>query len=212
MDPPPAITDSTQCQIRVATPASVHTRDSSTPFEGPCVDFNIFGYTFTPSVATSESRHDRRPFAKSTFEHPPPYSKSHRDIVPSYTTTYEPATLAMYLFRFGFCACLRYIRKIPSFESRQLLFSLVFPPFWLMGTFILFSPLRAPPSTPSSTSSDEESTVDSDSWFHEKAEVEKEIFLSHMRKAELEWAKRCVLAFAVFTVITVIVAVVVFSR
>lgn len=69
-----------------------------------------------------------------------------------------------------------------------------------MGAFILFTPLRAPPTSPQ----DEEATVGS--WLPEKTEAEKEAFITHMRKAELKWAKRCLIAFLIFAVVVGIVA------
>lgn len=119
--------DNTPTQtVQIATPASLHARDSPAFVETPHMDFNVFGYTFTTSAATSQSRHDRRPSTGSSLEFPPCYSESHHDIVPSYTASYEPATLAMYLFRFGFC------------ESSPSLLSQIFDCF-LAHQFFLFS-------------------------------------------------------------------------
>lgn len=69
---------------------------SAVPAEArnPIDDF--FGYTLSQS-STSESRHDQRISAEVLppyFEAPPAYQKK---------ASSEPATLAMYLFRFGFC-------------------------------------------------------------------------------------------------------------
>ena len=54
---------------------------------------NFFGYTLT-STRTHESRHDNT-------EVPPPYVEESN--LPEYTPYAEPVTLAMYLFKFGFC-------------------------------------------------------------------------------------------------------------
>lgn len=92
--------------VQITTPLPLYTRDSfassSSSFDKPETDLHAFGYTFAPST---ESRHDRRLSTSSLAPEalPPTYSESHRDVVPEYTATYEPVTLAMYLFRFGFC-------------------------------------------------------------------------------------------------------------
>ncbi|KIL59763.1 hypothetical protein M378DRAFT_193764 [Amanita muscaria Koide BX008] len=70
---------------------------------------------------TTESRHDRRASAESL----PPYPLA--ESLPTYSrwNNEEPATLAMYLFKFGF----------------------LLPLFWMLGVIILLSPLSAPDST-----------------------------------------------------------------
>ncbi|KAJ7650728.1 hypothetical protein FB45DRAFT_731590 [Roridomyces roridus] len=85
----------------------------------------------------------------------------------------EPATLAMYLFKFGF----------------------LFPPFWLVGVFILFSPLRAP------------NTITPGAWLPEKTETERVLILRRLRTVELKWARRCL--YALLALIHIIIAVVV---
>ncbi|KAF9445990.1 hypothetical protein P691DRAFT_777171 [Macrolepiota fuliginosa MF-IS2] len=167
----------------VQTPLPLYTRDSfassssSVESNKPETDLHTFGYTFTASPNT-DSRHDRRLSVTSEAQTlPPAYSESHKDVVPEYSATYEPATLAMYLFRFGF----------------------LFPPFWIMGALILFTPLRAP----TSTIQDEETGM---GWLPEKTEAEKQAFISHIRKAELKWAKRCLVALVIFAVVVGIVA------
>lgn len=99
------------------------------------------------------------------------------------------------------------VRPPSQFSFLNLLYLLisflVFPPFWLMGAFILLTPLRVLPSTPS-PSFDEESTLST--WLPEKTEPEKEAFISHMRKAELKYAKRCLVAFVVSAIIAGIAA------
>ncbi|KAJ7650742.1 hypothetical protein FB45DRAFT_820129 [Roridomyces roridus] len=98
-------------------------RSSPVQYTTNAVD-DFFGYPLASS-RTRDSRHDHRiSAAESSFLAPPPY-----DEAPEYAQKpKEPATLAMYLFKFGF----------------------LFPPFWIMGIVILLSPLRAPPvETPS---------------------------------------------------------------
>ncbi|KAG2002454.1 hypothetical protein CC2G_004647 [Coprinopsis cinerea AmutBmut pab1-1] len=88
----------------------------------------FFGYRFTSS-ATHESRHDRTGSVVLDAEALPAYAEED-DSLPKYTPYDEPATLAMYLFKFGF----------------------LFPLFWIFGAFILVSPLREPPSNEASPS------------------------------------------------------------
>ncbi|KDR72976.1 hypothetical protein GALMADRAFT_26921, partial [Galerina marginata CBS 339.88] len=127
-----------------------------------------FGYTLSSS-RTHESRHDQR---QSIADIPPPYAEEADITLPEYTLhAPEPMTLAMYLFRFGF----------------------LFPPFWLFGAFILFSPLREPPST----------SDDTPAWMPEKTEAERQQIIATMREVELKWAKRCLWAFVILTLLAV---------
>ena len=60
----------------------------------------LFGYTFSSSPRTRDSRHDS--VRMSISDVPPPYVEE--SDVPAYTLhAPEPMTLAMYLFKFGFC-------------------------------------------------------------------------------------------------------------
>jgi hypothetical protein len=127
-----------------------------------------FGYTFSSS-RTHESRHDRR---QSIADVPPPYAEEADIALPEYTLhAPEPVTLAMYLFKFGF----------------------LFPPFWLFGAFILFSPLREPENTSEGTPA----------WMPEKTEDERKEMIATMRMVELKWAKRSICAFIIFTLLAV---------
>ncbi|THV04434.1 hypothetical protein K435DRAFT_961898 [Dendrothele bispora CBS 962.96] len=98
---------------------------------------------------------------------PPAYEES-----PMYTEKAELPTLAMYLFKFGF----------------------VFPPLWILGVFILLSPLRAP-----DIDSDESSSV----WLLQKTEAERQAIIDHVRKVELEWAWRCFWSLFIFTLLVI---------
>ncbi|KAJ7284575.1 hypothetical protein C8J57DRAFT_1288912 [Mycena rebaudengoi] len=103
-------------------------------------------------------------------ERPPSYIDA-----PLYSTrATEPVTLAMYLFKFGF----------------------LFPPFWIMGVLILFSPLRAP--EPANTPG---------AWLPEKTEAERQLLIQRMRTVELKWARRCL--YALLALIHIIIAVVI---
>ena len=67
----------------------------------------------------------------------------------------------------------------------SLLGIVVFPPFWIFGAFILLSPLREPPT----------STSDSvPTWMPEKTESERQQIIAEMRKVELKWARRSLIA------------------
>ncbi|KAI3597848.1 hypothetical protein WG66_012545 [Moniliophthora roreri] len=121
------------------------------------------GYNFDFSTST-ESRHDRQISAEvdlelglpdeplPSYEEPPEYTSKNQD----------PATLAMYLFKFGF----------------------LFPPFWILGAWILFTPLHAPDADQSTPNG----------WLPEKTEAERAAIISTLRKAELKWAWRCLFA------------------
>ncbi|GLB40141.1 hypothetical protein LshimejAT787_0800120 [Lyophyllum shimeji] len=124
-----------------------------------------FGYTLASS-RTHESRHDL-----SAADVLPPYSE---DEPPTYSLKApEPTTLAQYLFKFGF----------------------LFPPFWIMGAWILWSPLRAP----SSDDTDMES-----GWMADKTEAERKRVIEEMRKAEVRWAMRCLWALLILVLLAVI--------
>ncbi|THU81829.1 hypothetical protein K435DRAFT_767076 [Dendrothele bispora CBS 962.96] len=154
----------------LSVPAMVLTHEPSTSSHP--IESTSLGYTFSLSrSSTRESRHDRRlsildleaDNADGDVElgmAPPAYEEP-----PVYTKREEPITLAMYLFKFGF----------------------LFPPFWILGAFILLSPLRAP-EVPSSDDSLPAA------WLPEKTEAERQAIIEHMRKAELKWAWRCLWA------------------
>ncbi|KAG6914988.1 hypothetical protein DXG01_014022 [Tephrocybe rancida] len=122
---------------------------------------DFFGYTMAAS-RTHESRHEL-----SVADALPPYVD---DLPPTYAVKApEPVTLAKYLFKFGF----------------------LFPPFWIMGAWILWSPLRAPNS-------------DSDTeggWMADKSELERKRVIAEMRKTEVRWALRCLWALLILSLL-----------
>ncbi len=59
--------------------------------------------------------------------------------------------------------------------------------------FILSSPLRAPPAT----------DVADEEWLPDKTDAEKQIVLDKIRRAELKWGRRCLIAFVAFTLIVI---------
>ncbi|KIJ23350.1 hypothetical protein M422DRAFT_133104, partial [Sphaerobolus stellatus SS14] len=85
---------------------------------------------------------------------PPPYA--HGDYMPNeFGSEEEPLTLARMLFQYGFA----------------------FFPFWLVGIYILFSPLKM-----------------TEDWESGKTEHEKMYQYIIIRRTELKWARRCLLA------------------
>ncbi|KAK7446342.1 hypothetical protein VKT23_014548 [Stygiomarasmius scandens] len=165
-------------------PATAVTNEPSTH----PINSTSLGYTFSLSrSSTRESRHDRR-LSLSDLETenaerdvelgmaPPAYEEP-----PVYTKKDEPITLAMYLFKFGF----------------------LFPPFWILGAFILLSPLRAPDAD---TSDDSLPAA----WLSEKTEAERQAIIDHMRKAELKWAWRCLWALLIITLLGIAAGVTIF--
>ncbi|KAF5392347.1 hypothetical protein D9757_001443 [Collybiopsis confluens] len=71
-------------------------------------------------------------------------------------------------------------------------FGFLFPPFWIIGACILASPLRQP-----------ESTTPSSVWLPEKTEDERKEIIQKMRKTEVKWATRCLIAFCIFIALAV---------
>ncbi|KAG6848029.1 hypothetical protein H0H93_004068 [Arthromyces matolae] len=102
------------------------------------------------------------------------------DVPPTYTLKApEPVTLAKYLFKFGF----------------------LFPPFWIIGAWILWSPLRAP-------SSDSDAEL---AWMADKTEFERERVIADMRKAEVRWALRCLWALLILILLGAIAGIVIWA-
>ena len=89
--------------ITALTPVMTHTIRTSPDATMRDPMDAYFGYTFSSS-RTHESRHDER--RQSMSDVPPPYAEESAIPLPEYTLhAPEPVTLAMYLFKFGFCAC-----------------------------------------------------------------------------------------------------------
>jgi len=150
---------------------SVLTHEIRTPARvtGPIDPMDdFFGYTLT-TTRTHDSRHD-----ESNMEGLPPYVEEELNL-PEYTPYAEPVTLAMYLFKFGF----------------------LFPPFWIFGAFILFSPLREPPATSDSVPA----------WMPEKTEAERQQIIAEMRKVELKWARRSLFALLTTMVLAIVAGI-----
>ena len=116
------------------------------------------------------SRHDRRISVDvlPAYVEPPEYTW--RDT--------EPITLAMYLFKFGFR------RSSLEISGRYTNLFVVFPPFWILGAIFLISPLRPPPSDEAGFPA----------WLPEKTTAERQKIIESLRKVELKWARRCLIA------------------
>lgn len=65
----------------------------------------------------------------------------------------------------------------------------MFPLFWVAGALILLSPLRAP-----------------EDWETSKPEYERQELIESMRRAEIKWAKRCLGALFLLTVVALAIA------
>ncbi|KAG7094233.1 hypothetical protein E1B28_007839 [Marasmius oreades] len=148
---------------------------------------SFFGYTFSSSV--SDSRHDTRISSPDIDLELGLRCVSSPDVAPppyveppEYTKSSETVTLAKYLFKFGF----------------------LFPPFWIMGALIILTPLRAPDA-------DIDDPTSPHAWLPEKTEAERATILSHLRKAELKWAWRCLFALLILVVLVAIAGVAIWA-
>ena len=72
----------------------------------------------------------------------------------------------------------------------------MFPPFWVFGAFILMSPLREPESAPA-VEGEEAVEV----WMPEKTPAERAALIATLRTVEVKWARRCLVAAAVFVLL-----------
>ncbi|KIY49216.1 hypothetical protein FISHEDRAFT_41162 [Fistulina hepatica ATCC 64428] len=159
------VTSSTS--VAIAAPIGVVVHDASQ--NAPTCSVEHFGYTL---FGAHDSRHDRHVDDEhiDAEEELPAYDEE-AALPPAYSRTYEHPTLARMLFMFGF----------------------VFFPAWVMGAFILTTPLAMPPPLEDGTPS----------WLPEKTEAEREELLASMRRIEVKWAKRCLLALVGFVVFIV---------
>ncbi|KAI0944940.1 hypothetical protein AcV7_001607 [Taiwanofungus camphoratus] len=107
----------------------------------------------------------------------------HDDVPPPYTYASEPPAYSR-------------VAEYPTLAMYLFKLGFLFPLFWLAGALILISPLRAP-----------------EDWELSKTEAERQELIETMRRAEVKWAKRCLLALSVFAVaVLVVVLTVVFVR
>lgn len=162
--------------IQIPAPASVYAHDSRTTLpssqplfeEGTDPIDDFFGISHS-RTGTRDSRHD-------AYMTPPPYEAESSD-PPAYS---EYPTLAMYLFKFGFRTCLSFLHGNRS-ELMFCLLDTVLPLFWVVGAFILFSTLQAPVE-----------------WETTKSQEERTLLLKELRRVEVKWARRCLIALSIF--------------
>ncbi|KAG9114677.1 hypothetical protein FRC07_007613 [Ceratobasidium sp. 392] len=107
---------------------------------------------------------------------PPPYE------VPAHLApTPKPMTIAKHLFKFGF----------------------LFPPFWVIGACILWSPLRVDPAPNSNPEPSSSLQKDIEAGYASVAQAEVAV----ARKTELVYARRCLIAAITFVMLVIIVIV-----
>ncbi|KAL7284079.1 hypothetical protein ACG7TL_001357 [Trametes sanguinea] len=77
----------------------------------------------------------------------------------------------------------------PTLAMYLFKFGFLFPLFWLAGAFILFSPLQAPAD-----------------WETSKPEYERQEIIESMRRTEVKWAKRCLVALLITILLVAAIA------
>ncbi|KAF9483628.1 hypothetical protein BDN70DRAFT_799415 [Pholiota conissans] len=130
-------------------------------------------FGYTMNSGTHESRHDASRRESLSAEVLPPYDEEAGIPFPAYTL-HAPEPLTLAMYLFKF--------------------GFLFPPFWIFGAFILLSPLREPPTTADAMTP---------AWMPEKTEEERRAMIATLREVELKWARRCLCAFAIFSLLVV---------
>jgi len=100
------------------------------------------------------------------------------DAPPPYSCSSEPP------------AYMRYAEH-PTLAMYLFKFGFLFPLFWIAGAFILISPLRAP-----------------EDWELTKTGAEREELIQTMRRTEMKWARRCLIAFSILALIITAIVVI----
>ncbi|KAH9851686.1 hypothetical protein C2E23DRAFT_757878 [Lenzites betulinus] len=100
------------------------------------------------------------------------------DAPPSYEMSIEPPAYSA-------------VSDQPTLAMYLFKYGFLFPLFWVAGAFILLSPLQAPAD-----------------WETTKPEYEREEMIASMRRAELKWARRCLYALGLGTLLLVAVVVI----
>ncbi|OSD08189.1 hypothetical protein PYCCODRAFT_1358373 [Trametes coccinea BRFM310] len=77
----------------------------------------------------------------------------------------------------------------PTLAMYLFKFGFLFPLFWLAGAFILLSPLQAPAD-----------------WETSKPEYERQEIIESMRRTEVKWAKRCLVALLITILLVAAIA------
>ncbi|KIM44061.1 hypothetical protein M413DRAFT_68180 [Hebeloma cylindrosporum] len=134
---------------------------------------NPMDESFGYTLSSSRSHDSRHDRRQSIADIPPPYSEESAIPLPEYAL-HAPEPVTLAMYLFKF--------------------GFLFPPFWIFGAFILMSPLREPPTN----------TNDSvPAWMPEKTEDERKQIIATLREVELKWAKRCLCAILILTVLAV---------
>ena len=134
-------------------------------------------------------------------------SNSSREKGPSRTVVAEevnpePDTMAKHLFWYGFGTHI--LNSLSTVSLVNLIYGLAFPLFWLLGIFVLVSPLESL-EDPTSISIDAASTSSITSTAPRRIHTED---LSLMRTAERRWALRCCFAWFTFLLFIAVVVVI----
>ncbi|EIW55484.1 uncharacterized protein TRAVEDRAFT_59811 [Trametes versicolor FP-101664 SS1] len=161
-----------EAQLPQPAPARIHSTRANASIDETASNAVDDFFGASSSRGTRDSRHDDARAATPIDVEalaPPPYECSIEP--PAYTTVSDQPTLAMYLFKFGF----------------------LFPLFWVVGAFILLSPLQAPSD-----------------WETSKPEYERQEIIESMRRTEIKWAKRCLYALLVSILLFAAIAVTAF--
>jgi len=189
--------------VRVSIPAPIYTRDPFASRFSRC-SLSSSDYPDTPRTLTFDESGYAVPYTLrlDCHNHSIPQFDSHSLFQPEHVrstesegvvgpdcsaTCVKPATLSF--FQFGF----RQYFSPASCLFTDPYFYQVFPPLWLVGSFVL---LYRPFCT---------STSDDNSWIHAKTPTEKQAFSARTRKAELKYAKWCLLALVMFVCVVGIV-------
>ncbi|KAI0674472.1 hypothetical protein C8Q78DRAFT_966567 [Trametes maxima] len=78
----------------------------------------------------------------------------------------------------------------PTLAMYLFKFGFLFPLFWVAGAFILVSPLQAP-----------------EDWETTKPEYERQEMIESMRRTEVKWARRCLVALLVTCLVVAVVVI-----
>jgi len=181
--------------VRVSIPAPIYTRDPFASRFSRC-SLSSSEYPDTPRTLTFDESGYSVPYTLrlDCHNHSIPQLDSTRSLSqPEHVCSTESETYvkptALSFFQFGFCQYFSPASCLPT----DSYFYQVFPPLWLVGSFV---PLYRPFCT---------STPDDSSWIHVKTQAEKQAFSARARKAELKYAKWCLLALVIFVCVVGIV-------
>ncbi|KAH9835293.1 uncharacterized protein C8Q71DRAFT_724628 [Rhodofomes roseus] len=111
-----------------------------------------------------------------TMSLPVHHDDSGSDAPPPYSYSSEPPAYTRYV-------------EHPTLAMYLFKFGFLFPLFWIAGALVLISPLRAPQD-----------------WELSKTDAERQELIESMRRTEIKWARRCLIA--IFALALVVLAVV----